>query len=203
MASAVFDVKTWEQPGGESREIKKKKLEEFLNFKQLKTSLKEAILLDYYIARFWWAKEENFSLVQLSGFMDLLNFVLESLHDKHMTLGDNIKELGKAMAGTGETIQKEVKTSMVTWMSSALSNPREELVISNKYVMQLAPPAVTPFPPLLEEGYKGWIAYLREYLRNRIFYSLQLCICFSLSKMLGFVSLHPHIYGDNGKHLQA
>lgn len=85
-------------------------------------------MLDYYIARFWWAKEENFSLVQLSGFMDLLNFVLESLHDKHMTLGDNIKELGKAMAGTGETIQKEVKTSMLTWMSSALSKPKQSLI---------------------------------------------------------------------------
>uniref|UniRef100_A0A493T057 Uncharacterized protein n=1 Tax=Anas platyrhynchos platyrhynchos TaxID=8840 RepID=A0A493T057_ANAPP len=31
-------------------------------------------------------------------------------------------------------------------------SPREELVISNKYVIELAPPAVTPFPPLLEEG---------------------------------------------------
>ncbi|NWZ22132.1 CBCO1 protein, partial [Asarcornis scutulata] len=79
------------------------KLEEFLNFKQLKTSLKEAILLDYYTAGFWWAKEKNFSLVQLSGFMDLLNFLLENLRDKHMTLEENIKELGKAMAGIGET----------------------------------------------------------------------------------------------------
>uniref|UniRef100_A0A8B9W4G6 Uncharacterized protein n=1 Tax=Anas zonorhyncha TaxID=75864 RepID=A0A8B9W4G6_9AVES len=185
MASAVFDVKTWEQPGGESREIKKKKLEEFLNFKQLKTSLKEAILLDYYIARFWWAKEENFSLVQLSGFMDLLNFVLESLHDKHMTLGDNIKELGKAMAGTGETIQKEQAKAIIDYLNI------KELVIKS----------------MLKTSHafkrKGWIACLREYLRNRIFYSLQFCICFSLSKMLGFVSLHPHIYGDNGKHLQA
>lgn len=28
---------------------------------------------------------------------------LELIADKHMTLGDNIKELGKAMAGIGET----------------------------------------------------------------------------------------------------
>ncbi|NXX53385.1 CBCO1 protein, partial [Scopus umbretta] len=78
-------------------------LEEFLNFKQLKTSLKETILLDYYTAGFWWAKEMNFSLIQLSGFMDLLNFLLENLSDKHMTLGENLKELGKAMAGIGAT----------------------------------------------------------------------------------------------------
>ncbi|NXD64806.1 CBCO1 protein, partial [Eolophus roseicapillus] len=78
-------------------------LEEFLNFKHLKTSLKEAILLDYYTAGFWWAKEMNFSLIQLSGFMDLLNFLLENLSNKHMSLGDNLKELGRAMAGIGET----------------------------------------------------------------------------------------------------
>ncbi|KFQ26711.1 Uncharacterized protein C10orf107, partial [Mesitornis unicolor] len=79
------------------------KLEEFLNFKQLKRSLKEAVLLDYYTAGFCWAKEMNFSLIQLSGFMDLLNFLLENLSDKHMTLGDNLKELGRAMAGIGES----------------------------------------------------------------------------------------------------
>ncbi|NXP55581.1 CBCO1 protein, partial [Heliornis fulica] len=77
-------------------------LEEFLNFKQLKTSLKETILLEYYTAGFLWAKEMNFSLIQLSGFMDLLNFLLENLRDKHMTLGDNLKELGRSMAGIGE-----------------------------------------------------------------------------------------------------
>ncbi|NXA97919.1 CBCO1 protein, partial [Melanocharis versteri] len=79
------------------------KMEEFLNLTQLKTSLKEAILLDYYTAGFCWAKEMNFSLIQLSGFMDLLNFALENLSGKHMTLGDNLKELERAMAGIGET----------------------------------------------------------------------------------------------------
>ncbi|NXH15402.1 CBCO1 protein, partial [Bucco capensis] len=78
-------------------------LQEFLNFEELQTSMKEAILLDYYTAGFWWAKEMNFSLIQLSGFMDLLNFLLENLSDKHMTLGENLKELGRAMAGIGDT----------------------------------------------------------------------------------------------------
>ncbi|NXG68339.1 CBCO1 protein, partial [Baryphthengus martii] len=79
------------------------KLEEFLNFTQLKPSLKEVILLNYYTVGLWWSKEMNFSLVQLSGFMDLLNFLLENLSEKYMTLGDNLKELGRAMAGIGET----------------------------------------------------------------------------------------------------
>ncbi|NWT52407.1 CBCO1 protein, partial [Erythrocercus mccallii] len=79
------------------------KLEEFLNLTQRNTSLKETILLEYYAAGFGWGKEMNFSLIQLSGFMDLLNFALENVSSKHMTLGDNLKELEKAMTGIGET----------------------------------------------------------------------------------------------------
>ncbi|NXB72225.1 CBCO1 protein, partial [Donacobius atricapilla] len=83
------------------------KMEEFLNLTQLKTSLKEAILLDYYTAGFWWAKEMNFSLIQFSRFMDLLNVVWENLRGKRMTLGENLKELERAMTGVGETESEE------------------------------------------------------------------------------------------------
>ncbi|XP_065602610.1 ciliary-associated calcium-binding coiled-coil protein 1 [Cyrtonyx montezumae] len=150
-----------------------KKLEEFLNFKQLKTSLKEVILLDYYTAGFCWAKEMNFSLTQLSCFMDLLNFLLESLRDRHLTLEDNIKELGKAMAGVGETESErsgnvgvfslDQAKAITDYISISLfqpyklyerlfHSPREEHVISNEYEVELAPPAVTPFPALPEGG---------------------------------------------------
>ncbi|NXU88198.1 CBCO1 protein, partial [Xiphorhynchus elegans] len=78
-------------------------LEEFLDFTRLKTSCRKSILIDYYSAGFLWAKEMNFSLMQISVFMDLLNFILENIRDKHMTLGDNLKELERAMTETGET----------------------------------------------------------------------------------------------------
>ncbi|NXC26367.1 CBCO1 protein, partial [Campylorhamphus procurvoides] len=78
-------------------------LEEFLDFTRLKTSCRKSILIDYYSAGFLWAKEMNFNLMQLSVFMDLLNFILENIRDKHMTLGDNLKELERAMTETGET----------------------------------------------------------------------------------------------------
>ncbi|NXT74327.1 CBCO1 protein, partial [Zapornia atra] len=128
-------------------------LEEFLNFKRLKTSLKEAILLDYYTAGFLWAKEMNFSLIQLSGFMDLLNFLLENLRDKHMTLGDNLKELGRAMSGIGESDSErsgdlnlfsiEEAKAVIDYLSISLfkhykqyqylfHSPGEEFVISNE-----------------------------------------------------------------------
>ncbi|KFV71583.1 Uncharacterized protein C10orf107, partial [Dryobates pubescens] len=129
------------------------KLEEFLNFKQLKTSFKQAVLLDYYTAGFCWAKEMNFSLVQLSGFMDLLHFLLENLSDRHMTLVENVKELGKAMAGIGGTDSEgsgylnffsiEQAKSIVDYLAVSLfkhyklyeylfHSHREELVMSNE-----------------------------------------------------------------------
>ncbi|KAM6104862.1 LOW QUALITY PROTEIN: ciliary-associated calcium-binding coiled-coil protein 1 [Pterocles gutturalis] len=148
------------------------KLEEFLDLKQLKTSLKEAILLDYYTAGFWWAKEMDFNLIQLSGFMDLLNFLLENLSDKRMTLGDNLKELGKAMAGIGETDSErsgdldsfsiEQAKAVIDYLNISLfkhyklyeylfHSPGEELVISNEVIwIELAQPE-DPFPALPEE----------------------------------------------------
>ncbi|XP_053927678.1 ciliary-associated calcium-binding coiled-coil protein 1 isoform X2 [Cuculus canorus] len=150
-----------------------KMLEEILNFKQLKMSLREAVLLDYYTAGFCWAKGMNFSLIQLSGFMDLLNFLLENLRDKHMTLGDNLKELGKAMAGIGETdlerggdlnfFSIEQAKAIIDYLTISLfkdykvyeylfHSDSEELVISNEYVTELAQLAVPSFPALLEEG---------------------------------------------------
>ncbi|XP_075613652.1 ciliary-associated calcium-binding coiled-coil protein 1 isoform X3 [Balearica regulorum gibbericeps] len=113
------------------------------------------------------------NLIQLSGFMDLLNFLLENLSDKHMTLGDNLKELGRAMAGIGETDSEgsgdlnffsiEEAKAIIDYLNISLfkhyklyeylfHSPGEEFVISNEYVIELAQPAVPPVPALLEEG---------------------------------------------------
>uniref|UniRef100_A0ACB8F7T2 Uncharacterized protein n=1 Tax=Sphaerodactylus townsendi TaxID=933632 RepID=A0ACB8F7T2_9SAUR len=61
-------------------------LELFLDLKQFKTSLKEAVLLDYYVSGFCWAKETNFAAVQIAGFMTLLNLLLENLGNHLVTL---------------------------------------------------------------------------------------------------------------------
>uniref|UniRef100_A0A452ID09 Uncharacterized protein n=1 Tax=Gopherus agassizii TaxID=38772 RepID=A0A452ID09_9SAUR len=45
----------------------------------------------------------DFTHLQLSGFMAILNFLLENLSTKRITLEGNIKELGRAMAGIGES----------------------------------------------------------------------------------------------------
>ncbi|XP_052533371.1 ciliary-associated calcium-binding coiled-coil protein 1 [Tympanuchus pallidicinctus] len=115
----------------------------------------------------------NFSLMQMSQYMDLLNFLLENLSDKHMALEDNIKELGRAMAGIGETdsdrsgnldiFSIDQAKAIIDYINISLfrlyklyeyifHSPREEHVISNEYIVELAPPAVTPFPAPSEEG---------------------------------------------------
>ncbi|XP_067408672.1 ciliary-associated calcium-binding coiled-coil protein 1 isoform X2 [Emydura macquarii macquarii] len=150
-----------------------KKLEEFLNFRQLKTSLKEAVLLDYYVSGFWWAKEMDFTHIQLSGFMTILNFLLENLNTKHMTLEDNIKELGRSMAGIGEShseksggldfFRVDQAKAIISYLKISLfqhyklyeylfHSPREELVIGDENVIELVKPADTLFPAPLEEG---------------------------------------------------
>ncbi|NXM75245.1 CBCO1 protein, partial [Serilophus lunatus] len=78
-------------------------LEEFLNFTHIKARLKKTILIYGYGAGFFWAKGMNFSLVQISRFMDLLNFFLENIRDKHLSSEENFKELEKAIVAIGVT----------------------------------------------------------------------------------------------------
>uniref|UniRef100_A0A8D0GRW5 Ciliary associated calcium binding coiled-coil 1 n=1 Tax=Sphenodon punctatus TaxID=8508 RepID=A0A8D0GRW5_SPHPU len=132
-------------------------LEEFLDFKLYKTSLKEAVLLDYYVSGFWWAKEMGFSQIELSGFMTLLNLLLENLNTEHMTLQDNIKELGRTMAGVGQPHSEKSSglnffnidqaKAIISYLKSSLfqhyklyeylfHSPREELVIGNEVKLE-------------------------------------------------------------------
>lgn len=59
-----------------------RKMGVFLNFKNLQTCLRDAILLDYYVSGFCWAKEMNFSIDQYSKFMTLLDMLLHNLQSK-------------------------------------------------------------------------------------------------------------------------
>ncbi|XP_064230234.1 ciliary-associated calcium-binding coiled-coil protein 1 isoform X3 [Aotus nancymaae] len=77
------------------------KLRIFLNFKNLETCLKDAILLDYYVSGFLWARRMDFSVIQYSKFMTLLAMLLQNLKTLHMSLEDSIKWLGEVMAEIG------------------------------------------------------------------------------------------------------
>ncbi|XP_037599310.1 ciliary-associated calcium-binding coiled-coil protein 1 isoform X2 [Cebus imitator] len=77
------------------------KLRIFLNFKNVETCLMDAILLDYYVSGFLWARRMDFSVIQYSKFMTLLAMLLWNLKTLHMSLEDSIKWLGEVMAEIG------------------------------------------------------------------------------------------------------
>ncbi|XP_074152748.1 ciliary-associated calcium-binding coiled-coil protein 1 [Sminthopsis crassicaudata] len=149
-----------------------KKLEEFLDFHKLPTSLKEAILLDYYTSGFWWAKGKNFTVPQLSKFMTLLEKLLHNLQTLHASLEDSIKFLGEVMAEIGPNIidkpymnlfNVQQANEIVDYLKMSLFqhyklyeflffSPRDEIVIGTEKVIELVKSADYPFPTPLEEG---------------------------------------------------
>ncbi|KAM7226951.1 hypothetical protein CapIbe_022026 [Capra ibex] len=147
------------------------KLEKFLNFKNLQTCLKEASLLDYYVSGFLWAKGMDFSVIQYSKFMTLLDMLLHNLRTLHMSLEDSIKWLGEVMAEIGPSHKNEkwnifdVKqaNAIVDYLKISLFqhyklyeflffSAREEIVIGTEQLIEVVNPADHPFPDPLEEG---------------------------------------------------
>ncbi|XP_053305910.1 ciliary-associated calcium-binding coiled-coil protein 1 [Spea bombifrons] len=150
-----------------------RQIEEFLEFKEYQTNLKEAILVDYYVSGFWWGKEMKFTSQQLVGFMALLHDLLENVGTKHMTLEENLIELSKALAGIGKSnvygkgrlsfFSVEQAKDIINYCKISLFQhyklyewmfnfPRDEVVISAEQVIEVAKPAETPLPSPLEEG---------------------------------------------------
>uniref|UniRef100_A0A8D0GV44 Ciliary associated calcium binding coiled-coil 1 n=1 Tax=Sphenodon punctatus TaxID=8508 RepID=A0A8D0GV44_SPHPU len=103
----------------------------------------------------------------------LFFFFLDCVSAEHMTLQDNIKELGRTMAGVGQPHSEKSSglnffnidqaKAIISYLKSSLfqhyklyeylfHSPREELVIGNENVVELVKPADAPFPAPLEEG---------------------------------------------------
>ncbi|XP_036592850.1 ciliary-associated calcium-binding coiled-coil protein 1 [Trichosurus vulpecula] len=149
-----------------------KKLEAYLNFHKLPTSLKEAILLDYYTSGFWWAKGKNFTIPQLSKFMALLDKLLHNLQTLHASLEDSIKFLGEIMAEIGpnpidkpyvNVFNVQQANEIIDYLKMSLFqhyklyeflffSPRDEIVIGTEKVIELVKSTDSPFPGPLEEG---------------------------------------------------
>ncbi|XP_076981326.1 ciliary-associated calcium-binding coiled-coil protein 1 isoform X3 [Tamandua tetradactyla] len=150
-----------------------RKLEEFLNFKSLQTCLKEAILLDYYVSGFLWARDMEFSIIQYSKFMTLLHMLLHNLRTLHMSLEDSIKWLGEVMAEIGPSHSEnneewhifDVKqaNAIIDYLKISLFqhyklyeflfySTREEIIIGTEQVIEVITPTDDPFPEPLEEG---------------------------------------------------
>ncbi|XP_076856707.1 ciliary-associated calcium-binding coiled-coil protein 1 [Brachyhypopomus gauderio] len=74
--------------------------EDVLNLKRHQTCLKEAVLLDYFVAGFWWAKEMNFTCQQISFIMALLQLLLDNIKKQQMSFIENFKEFTKTLLAT-------------------------------------------------------------------------------------------------------
>ncbi|KAI0207285.1 Ciliary-associated calcium-binding coiled-coil protein 1 [Lamellibrachia satsuma] len=77
------------------------KLAEAMSITGHLTDLKAATVLDYYVAAFWWGKEQNFNVEQLSSFFTVVHTLLENIKEKTLTLLDNLKEFKRMLAGVG------------------------------------------------------------------------------------------------------
>ncbi|KAM6183980.1 ciliary-associated calcium-binding coiled-coil protein 1 [Erethizon dorsatum] len=145
----------------------------FLDFENLQTCLKDAILLDYYVSGFLWAKGMDFSVIQCSKFMTLLDMLLHNLKTLHMSLEDNIKWLGKVMAEIGpnhsqkidewNTFDVKQANAIIDYLKLSIfqhyklyefmfSSAREEIVIGTEQVIEIVNPTGGLFPRPLEEG---------------------------------------------------
>uniref|UniRef100_A0A3B5PW52 Ciliary associated calcium binding coiled-coil 1 n=2 Tax=Xiphophorus TaxID=8082 RepID=A0A3B5PW52_XIPMA len=73
------------------------KMENILGFTNHRTCIREAVLLQYYLSGFWWAKDTKFSPTQISFTMAVLHVLLENLREKQMSSVDNMVVFMKAM----------------------------------------------------------------------------------------------------------
>ncbi|KAI8479789.1 ciliary-associated calcium-binding coiled-coil protein 1-like isoform X1 [Branchiostoma floridae x Branchiostoma belcheri] len=149
------------------------KMADLLNLKDHAVNLQEAAVLDYYVAGFWWAKEQSFTLQQISGFITALSILLENIREKQMSLVDNLKELKKMLVGIGQenpevtggldffnTDQAKLLTNYITeslfhhykLYQYMFTLEQDEMVIGTELSVEVAPPADIPFPPPLDEG---------------------------------------------------
>ena len=62
-----------------------RKLAGVLKMETHHTDLKDSACVDYYVAGFWWSKEQNFTTEQMSAFFTLIHTVLENIKGKTFT----------------------------------------------------------------------------------------------------------------------
>ncbi|RDD45545.1 Uncharacterized protein C10orf107 [Trichoplax sp. H2] len=83
-------------------DVLQEKMSEYLLLDGYETSLSQVIVLDYYVAGLWFAKEQGFSPQQGSGFFTLLKVLLENIQDKKMNFEENMKYFRQLMSTIGE-----------------------------------------------------------------------------------------------------
>ncbi|XP_051795164.1 ciliary-associated calcium-binding coiled-coil protein 1 isoform X2 [Acanthochromis polyacanthus] len=86
-------------------------LKEILGFTNHQICMKEAVLLDYYVCGFWWAKEANFTPTQASFTMAVLHKLLDNIREKQMSLVDNLVDFSKVLSVVCQSPTSDESTS--------------------------------------------------------------------------------------------
>ncbi|XP_071793694.1 ciliary-associated calcium-binding coiled-coil protein 1-like isoform X2 [Asterias amurensis] len=158
------------------------KLADIMKLNNSEIDLGEAILLDYYVTGFWWAKEQGFTTQQTSGFFSILHLLLENIKDKQLSLSDNLCEFRKLLVGIGtedgsqsggldffdldhaKTITDFLKTTFFQhhrMYEFLFHSERTEEIVGTELLVEVLPPATMPYPPPLDEGIREEV-YLKH-----------------------------------------
>ncbi|XP_017339783.1 ciliary-associated calcium-binding coiled-coil protein 1 [Ictalurus punctatus] len=147
-------------------------LADVLDLKKHQTCMKEASVLDYFIAGFWWAKEMTFTCQQISFIMSLLQLLLDNIKDKHMPFADNFKEFTRTLLSSRQSSPSASATvnplfdvdqikSITDYFSSSLfqhyrlyeflfTHPRDDMLLGMERYIEVVNSA--DFVAPLEEG---------------------------------------------------
>jgi len=153
--------------------LKTGKLAEVLLIENYHISLPEACVLDYYVAGFWFAKEQNFTLQQISAFFTLLKVMLDNIKEKQFYLVDSIEKFKSLLAGVGvencsqngglECFDVNQAKLITDYFTNSLfqhyklyqflfTQDLQEEVVTCELAVEVPPLATVPFPPPLDEG---------------------------------------------------
>ncbi|XP_001628945.2 ciliary-associated calcium-binding coiled-coil protein 1 [Nematostella vectensis] len=159
------------------------KMAEILGIENYHISLPEACVLDYYVAGFWFTKEQNFNTQQGSAFVTVLKILLENIKEKQLSLVESLKEFRNLLVGIGvencpktgglecfDVSQAKLITDYFTeslfkhykLYKFLFTQEPEEEVTNTELTIEVPPLACVPFPPPLDEGMteEVWRAYI-------------------------------------------
>ncbi|XP_059174653.1 ciliary-associated calcium-binding coiled-coil protein 1-like isoform X2 [Physella acuta] len=135
--------------------------------------LKDAAILDYYVGAAYWAKQQGFDSLQLSGFFTVAHQLLYKIKDEKSSLVGLFKELHHRMIGVGseygemvtglESFNVSHAKQITDYIYSSLFQHfklyqfmflKEQLeeVIGCELLVEVPLPSSTPFPPPLDEA---------------------------------------------------
>ncbi|KAJ8316444.1 hypothetical protein KUTeg_006458, partial [Tegillarca granosa] len=107
------------------------------------TDLTDASILDYYTGALWWAKEQGFTIQQMSGFFTVVHTLLDNVKEQRMPMVENLKEFKKMLIGI-EPEYPDLEIEVAKAANVPFPPPLDEGADENLYQTYIATPPPTP-----------------------------------------------------------